>query len=405
MFAYADNARDHGDYAAAAVAYRALASNPDIEMRTEARFRLAMMLANQQHRYADAGLLLRRILDEKPKAARVRLELARIDALLGRMAAATRELRAAEAAGLPPAVEQQVRFYAQALDARRPLGGSFSISLAPDTNINRATSSNMLNTIIGNFTLSNDAQARSGIGVSTQGQAFARLPVSGHTSVLAQLSGSANVYGASTFDDLIVAPQIGPEFNLGRDRLSLSAGPAWRWYGNIPYSFSLGANGNWLHMLGKRGQLRLDAGYAHIDNRRDALESGNAFSLAAAVDRALSARFGGGVQISGNRQTAKDAGYATASGTASMYGWREIGHTTVSANLSYTHLEADARLFLFPARRVDNDISASLAFIFRQLRVGTISPLVRFHYDRNASTVQLYAYRRFAGEIGIATSF
>ena len=72
-------------------AYRALAGDPDIELRSEARFRLALMLADRMGRVRDAAVELRRILDERPDAARVRLELARMDAMLGRLGAAERE--------------------------------------------------------------------------------------------------------------------------------------------------------------------------------------------------------------------------------------------------------------------------------------------------------------------------
>tara|TARA_B110001454_G_scaffold218549_1_gene246849 strand:+ start:4510 stop:4776 length:267 start_codon:yes stop_codon:yes gene_type:complete len=42
--------------------YRALSHDPDIEVRTEARFRLALLL-EQQKRYTDAAVELRVILD------------------------------------------------------------------------------------------------------------------------------------------------------------------------------------------------------------------------------------------------------------------------------------------------------------------------------------------------------
>src|SRR3546814_4855322 len=98
-----------------------------------------MMLADDLERYSEAAIECRRILDDKPDVARVRLELARMQAMLGNLTAARKELRAAEAAGLPPEVEQIVRFYSRALDARKPVGGSVKVALAPDSNINRAT--------------------------------------------------------------------------------------------------------------------------------------------------------------------------------------------------------------------------------------------------------------------------
>jgi len=177
LFAFADAARDRGDYELAETAYRALSTNTDIELRTEARFRLGMMLADRQHKYREAATEFRRILDDKPKAARVRLELARMQALTGNLGAAEREMRAAEANGLPPDVERMVRFYANALSARKPFGASIELAIAPDSNINRATRSDTLGTVIGDFTLDQNAKARSGVGLALRGQTYARLPM------------------------------------------------------------------------------------------------------------------------------------------------------------------------------------------------------------------------------------
>jgi tetratricopeptide (TPR) repeat protein len=405
LFDMADAASKRGDYRTAESAWRALMLNIDAELRIEARFRLAMMLANQQHKLREAAVLLRQILDEKPRAARVRIELARIQAQLGHAGSAARELRAAEATGLPPEVERAVRFYAQALDQQRRSGANFEVSLAPDSNVNRATASSTLNTTIGNLTLNPAARAQSGIGAIVRGQAFLRKPVSTRVNMLAQLSGSANVYRASAFDDFILSPQAGPELNLGQNRLSLTAGPAWRWYGAVPYSFSVAANTAWLHAVGKRGQLRMNASFASVTNRRDPLESGDVYSLSAGVDRAFSARFGGGVQLSAVRQTARDPGYATANGSVSVYLFREAGKTTIALNLSYSHLEADQRLLLFLNRRIDDDLAAVVTGTFRNIRFGSISPLLRLRAERNISNIQIYNYRKISAEIGIATAF
>ena len=235
LFAFADAARDREDYELAETAYRALSTNPDIELQTEAHFRLGMMLADQQHKYREAATEFRRILDYKPKAARVRLELARMQALMGNLGAAEREMRAAEANGLPPQVERMVRFYANALSASKPLGASVEVAIAPDSNINRATRSDTLGTVIGDFTLDQNAKARSGVGLALRGKAYARMPLGAKTNLLARMSGSADIYRESDFDDFIVGLQVGPELTLGRDKIAMSAGPAWRWYGAQPY--------------------------------------------------------------------------------------------------------------------------------------------------------------------------
>ena len=66
LFTFADKARDAGDYRTAEQAYRALSANTDLELRTEARFRLGMMLADKMGRLRDAAVEFRAILDDNP---------------------------------------------------------------------------------------------------------------------------------------------------------------------------------------------------------------------------------------------------------------------------------------------------------------------------------------------------
>ena len=405
LFEFAERAKARADFVTAQTAYRALATNPDIEIRTEARFRLALMLADQLHRPADAAIELRKILDEKPKAARVRLELARMDAQLGRPGDAARELRAAQAAGLPPEVQQVVRFYASAFEDQKPLGYSLGLAIAPDTNINRATKSDTLGTIIGDFTLDDNAKARSGVGLALQGQVYGRLRIDPKTRLLVSVSGQGNLYRQSQFNDEILALQAGPERVVGTGRINLSGAASWRWYGGSPFSRTVGGSASWRHPVGKRAQVRLGGAAAHEDNLRNDLQDGMSYSLSIDYDRAFSASFGGGLQLSALRNAARDPGYSTASGNANFYLFREFGSITGLINLGYGHVEADQRLFLYPRRRIEDRYSAGLALTLRALRLGKFSPLARIRYERNKSTIEIYDYSRFSGELGITASF
>ncbi len=405
LFEYADAARDSADFVTAEAAYRALAQDPDLELRTEARFRLAMMYADHMGKPREAAVLLRRILDDKPDAAAVRIQLARLQAQMGNMGEARRELRAAEASGLPPQVEQQVRFFANALTAFKRTGGGFEIAAAPSTNINNATHSDTLGTVIGDFTLDDDAKAQSGIGLSLRGQLYHRLPVGKTTDILLRASGSGDFYRKSRFDDLSSSLQIGPQWRWGADRFSLAAAGSWRWYGLDPYSASYGVTGNWQHPLGGRTQLRVDGTALSENNHRNDLEDGQIYTLAIGLDRAFSARFGGGLQVSGTRDVAADPGYSTASGGVNAYLYREMGRTTAVFNLGYRRLEADKRLFLYPQRRKDDNFSASLSGTFRGLTFGTFAPMVRVAYQRNWSTVEIYDFDRVSAEMGLVAAF
>lgn len=406
LFALADAARNRGDLDTAEAAYRALAENPDVSLRNEARYRLAMLMADQRRDYTGAAVLLRQILDEQPDAAPVRLQLARMQAMLGDLDAADRELRAAQAVGLPPDVERLVRFFRSGLANRsKPFGLNLEVALAPDTNINRATQSETLETVIGDFDLSDDAQAKSGLGIATRAAAYARLPVEAETDLMFRLNTSGRFYEESQFNDIIVGVQAGPQYRLGSDRLDVSGIASWRWFGGDAYTHSYGASGAYRHPLGKKALLRLDVALVYNDDQLNDLRDAERASVAVGIDKALSARTGGGLRIDAARSFANDPGYSTASGGISGYIYREFGSTTAVLRAGYDRIEADKRLLLYPERRVDNRVDASLAGTFRALRVGAFAPQLRLSYERSFSTIEIYDYSRAAAEIGIVAAF
>ncbi|MBO9516713.1 MAG: DUF560 domain-containing protein [Porphyrobacter sp.] len=405
LFDFADRTRDAGDFATAETAYLALAQDPDLELRTEARFRLALMYADKMDRKRDAAVLLRRILDDKPDAAPVRLKLAQVLAELGEYQSARRELRAVQAGGLPPDVAQLVRFYSNALSATKRLGGSLDIAIAPSTNINRATRSDTLGTVIGDFTLSEDAQAQSGVGLALKAQGYGRVPLNAKTDLLVRLNAAGDLYRRSEFDDVTLSVQAGPQFISGRDRLALSLTAGHRWYGLDPYSVFYGVSGNWDHPLDDKTQIRIDASALKDDNSVNRLQDADRFTAAVGLDRAFSSTTGGGVRVFGSRDDARDPGYSNTSGGGSVYLYQDVARTTMVVNAAYRRLESDARLFLYPERRKDDNLDLSLSATFRSLTIGTFAPLTRVRYERNWSTVGIYDYDRLAFEFGVVSAF
>ncbi|OYU01634.1 MAG: hypothetical protein CFE36_09895 [Sphingomonadaceae bacterium PASS1] len=404
MFEIAEKAKQEGNFAAAETVYAALVKDPDIEIRTEARFRLAQMLTSQ-NRFSDAAIIYRAILDEKPDAQRVRLELASLLARLGDVGSAQRELRLAQAGGLPPDVARLIDQFTDALRAGRPAGASVEIALAPDNNINRATRSETLDTIIAPFDLSEDAQAKSGLGLALKGQAYARVGIDSRDQLLVRLSGSADLYRESQFDDVSVGIQAGPEMRSGKDRLNFSGGFSQRWFGGELYSEIISASANIQHPFGTKTLMTGNVSVSTFDNKSNDLQDGTIYAASAGYERAFSSRFGAGLTLGGVRQALSDPGYATTSGALSAFAFRELSGTTLVASLGYSHLEADVRLFLFPRRRIDERYTASLAATFRQVQYLGFAPILRLEYERNDSSVGLYDYKRIAGSIGITRAF
>jgi hypothetical protein len=404
VMAIAERAEAAGDKAVAKAAYAALAADPDVDIRSEARFRHGRLLASEKD-YAGAALLYRQILDERPEAGRVRLELGAVLALMGNAGAARRELRQAEAGGLPPEVTLAVRQFANALRAYKPYGGSISVALAPDSNINRATDSQTLDTVIAPLTLSEDAQAQSGVGLRLGGQFYLQLPLGERLRLQARLSSQAELYRASRFNDISASAAIGLEWLQGRNRLRPAVAQTVRYYGGDPYARTRSASLNWLRPLGGRAQLDSTATIGRANYRLNDLQDGWLYDLAAAYERAFDSRSGGSVAASLFRQTARDPGYSTTAGGASLLYWREAGRMTLFGTLGLRRLEADARILLFPERRRDWLYSLGAGATFRQLAVNGFAPLVRLSLERNASTVGLYDYRRTAVDFGVTRAF
>jgi hypothetical protein len=404
LFDLADQARSGGRIADAEAIYKALTQDPSVEIRSEARFRLAMMLA-EAGRLSDAALLFRQLLDEQPQAARVRLELARVLALMGDEGHARQQLRQAQASGLPPQVAQVVDRFAQALRSNKTFGGNFEFAMAPDSNINRATDAKTLDTVIAPLTLSEDARSQSGLGAHLSGQVYARLRLSPRLNLVPRLSGDGTFYKDSQFDDLSGSALLGLEWQIGKDRLVPSVGATWRLYGGHPYARTGTLDLRWTHGLGRRAQMDTSLSWANSSYQRNSLQDGNLWNMGVSVERALSARSGIGVSLNGTRQTAQDAGYSTASGGVTLLGWRDMGKTTLFANATVRRLESDARLFPFTDRRKEWFLRGLVGGTFRQIEVGGFSPVVRVAFERNFSSVGIYDYRRVNVDIGITRAF
>jgi hypothetical protein len=231
------------------------------------------------------------------------------------------------------------------------------------------------------------------------------LPLSVKTDLLLRVNAAGDLYRQSQFDDIAVSAQAGPQFLIGRDRLALSLTAGHRWYGLDPYATYYGLSGNWEHPVGDRSQLRVDASALKEANAVNRLQDAERYTAAVSFDRAFTSRTGGGVRVFGTRDDARDPGYASTSGGGSLYVYRELGRSTLVANAAYRHLESDARLFLYPERRRDDNLDLSLSGTFRSLTVGSFAPLARVRYERNWSTVGIYDFDRFSVEFGVVSAF
>jgi hypothetical protein len=404
MFQLAEAARRRGDLKLARLVYGALSANPNLEIRSEARFRLGLIFESER-RYRDAAVLFRAILDENPRAQRVRLELAASLAKMGDIASARRELRAVRSGILPPEVARQVDRFSEALRARKPLGGSFQVAIANDSNINRATRSDTLGTVIGDFTLDKNARAQAGRGANLQGQAYGRMALGNDSDLLAAISGSANLYRKSRFNDVSLGAGFGPELALGDYRLHASARASRRWFGQAPFTDAASLQLDVERPIAPTAQVRGAAAGSRIWNHLNRLESGYSYSASVGIEAALSTATGGGATLTGIRQSLDDPGYSTSSGQLALFGWHESGHLTFTGELTLGRLKTDERLLLFLHRRNDTLYRATVGTTVRDIQLHGFAPLVTLSWERNRSPVELFDYARTVLDIGLTRAF
>lgn len=404
-FMAADAARDGRDFARAEALYRQLIADTDGELRIEARYRLALMLdGTGKPRQAIAEL--QEILAEKPDQPGIRLILARMLTAVGESRAARREYQLAQAAGLPPDVTALVDQFLGALRSSKKVGGSLSLVVAPDSNINRSTGSDTIATVFTPFTLSEDARAQSGIGTSLAAQGYARLPLADRLSLLAKLNGQADLYpGKPQFNDIRGGGQVGLEWQSAKSRISPGIGRSYRWYGGELYATATAFSLTWTHQASRKTSI--EAAFAanravYADN---AALDGWIYDASLSYQRNLSNRDGVSVGLSVQRQAAADPAYATTSGGVEGLYWRQVGKVSLAGSLALRRLEADERINLLPERRRDWLVSATAAASFANTRVAGFSPLARINYSRNFSTVELYDYSRIRLELGLVRTF
>jgi outer membrane protein len=404
VFAIADRYAAAKRFGDAETLLKGLARDPNPEFRAEARFRLSILREAQGDRQG-AIEWLKALLDEKPAAARPRLELARLLALTGDEAGARRELRRAGAAGLPDDVARVVDQFATALRSVRPIGGAFEIAVAPDSNINRATTQNQVDTVIAPLTLSRDARATSGIGVSLTGQGFARGDLSDNVALLSRVSARADLYGKSKFNDLVLTLASGPEFRLSGARVRPAAIAQRRWFGGDLYSESYGGSLNVLKPLDRVSQIEGELTVLQSNFRPVPLQNGVLADLNLAYDRAFSPRFSTRIAVRATRQDAEVGFLSNNSGGIELLASRAFGKQLGFVQLSGFRLEADARDPLFGVTRKDTRFDVTGGLILRRFTLRGLAPLIRVIHTRSDSTIPIFDFGRTRVEFALSREF
>jgi tetratricopeptide (TPR) repeat protein len=403
LFALADTLYERGDKAAAADILRGLTQDKHPELRAEARFRLAAVLESMDD-LKGATEALRELLAEQPDANRARLELARILGRMGKAKEAQSELAHAQKLGLPPEVEQNVRRFSATLHAPDRRGLTVEFTAGPDTNINRSTSNQFIDTIIAPFELDADARQLPGMGFSASGRAYSRDRIGG-VDLLSDANVRADLYDQARFDDIQLSLASGPDLTIGTADVRPALVFERRWFGNRLFSKGIGGDVDATVPLSERSQLGLSASLVRQTIERNADQDGWRTFAGADLLHTFGGNMLGRISLRYGRFDASARPESLRQVGGGILLARETRPVTAFAELDYTRTRGIDPIFLFGETRRDRRWDLIGGVILKGARIVGFSPVMRVTHTDSSANIALFDYRRTRVDFGVTRSF
>ena len=351
----------------------------------------------------------RAMLSRDPTLLRVRLDLAlayfqaRED---GRAAYHFRQALAAKE--LPPAVRSNALALLEQIRRRKSWSVTGSLSVAPDTNINAATSARQVDLFGLPATLSEDARQTSGVGLSAGigGGYEARVSPNVRFRTSAHLHTRTYGSGKSAFNEQTLSLRAGPRFLFERFDVRPGLTARGRRLGGDAYSRAAGLelSGNWL--LAPTWRLGGSVGAERV-SYETFLGDGALYAAQADLAHALG-------RTTLLRAT---AGWRRESLDSDAYSWRELivglsvarelpGGFVVTAGPSFRRREYGAPLPVYgPDARRDETLAGRITVSNRQLDLFGFMPEITVRHEVRESNLALYGYERSVAELGLARTF
>ncbi|MBY9064266.1 surface lipoprotein assembly modifier [Sphingomonas yunnanensis] len=382
------------------------------ELRFQSAF-LHGLIASRTGDYATAADQFMAILANDPRQTRVRLELAQAFMALKKTASADRQLRIAQQdADLPQQVARTIRIARDTIRSGRAWRLDINLGLAPDTNINNATSARSVTILLGDDAysadLSKDAKATSGLGATAQLSTGLRLPISDKISALVEIDANGTDYSGKRFDDFSVQSAAGAEYRVTATRsVSLEGTYARRWFGGRSIIQQYGARIGSQMTLGRADRLGLQIDLrrnrAFYDSGYDGWQGGVYATFEHALTRTIVASIGPFVR----REWLHEDAFSNREfgGNVGIGGELPRGFN-VGASVGVSRAIYDAALPLFdPKPRLDNRAVFRATVGNRMLRLHGFSPQVNWTHNRIDSSLGLYSITRSRWEVTLARYF
>lgn len=393
------------DYSTAAkILSLALADDPS---SAEALF-LMGEIESRQKKFAEAIPYYRKIIVNHPSLVRVRLDLARALFETGDDDAAEYNFHLALAEGnLPDTVIDNVERYLAIIRSRKRFVYSLDLGVAPDTNINKATTSDRVTLFGLPFALSPQARQQSGVGITGTIDGEYRAPLQPDL----RLRTGATLYGLKypsnkAFDDAQARGRIGPQWFFERGDISVLGIASKRWYGEQAYSVGVGGRLEGQYWLTK--QLLLSSYVEGVSTSYDTqkflngyyIDQGNFLDYYITPSSFVRGSIGVGYQ---SAESDVFSNWYYKLGLAYQQEFAYGITVNVAPEVQWWNYQATDPLF--GVRRADRQYFAKISLYKRDFTIFGFAPVLSYSYTTNQSNESLFKYNRNQFQLGFTRQF
>ena len=307
---------------------------------------------------------------------------------------------------LPPVVRARTLGYLDAIRRRKTWSVSAAVALAPDSNINAATSSRQVNLFGFPAQLSEDARQTSGVGLNTNISGGYEARISPDLRFRIGASLYTRTYEQSKFNDRTLTLRAGPRFLFEKFDLRPELTARARRLGGETYSRAagIGLSGDW--HVAPAWRLSAAVGGERIFYETF-LGDGNMYStqvgLAHALGPATLLRADGAFR----REAVESEAYSWREFVAGVSATRELPRGfVVTAGSTYRLRRYDRPIAAFgPEARQDRTLAGRIKVSNRHIELFGFMPELTVRYERRSSNLSLYDYKRNLIEVGVVRTF
>ena len=358
----------------------------------------------------EAIVALRAILIDRPGLVRVRLELARAFFLKREDDLSRDNFERVLAVKPHPTIAANIRRFLDTMRARRRWSGYFGIAIAPDSNVNAASDTDIIYIRGLPFHRDADAGASSGLGAVIWGGGEYQHPLGERLRLRTGADIARREYAGNDFDQTYLSAHAGPRWLAGTDtEVSLLGSARHRWTAGEPNNRELGARFEVEHRF-----TRQLTGWGRVSwHRREYLQREGLDGPL--VDLSL----GGTWLITPTVRTDAAVGYGRERPKSAVWRnfsrWTRLGISValplgftlgVGGELHWTKYQG----WWFPftrdgASREDRTRILRASVFNRAFTVSGFSPQIVLVNEARESNAQLYDYKRNRAELRIVRQF